>query len=157
MKKKIIICFAALILLIVICLLIFINKPVEKFYLEDKYYGNNNLTEIDIKTLNKLIDDKESFGLFIYEPSCVTSNEFNEVLFSFQEENNIAFYKFPFSQINGTSLEKEIKYYPSFIIYKDGKIIDFLEADKDEDTKRYKNKNDFKNWFFSYVKSKSLN
>lgn len=157
MKKKIIICFAALILLIVICLLIFINKPVEKFYLEDKYYGNNNLTEIDIKTLNKLIDDKESFGLFIYEPSCVTSNEFNEVLFSFQEENNIVFYKFPFSQINGTSLEKEIKYYPSFIIYKDGKIIDFLEADKDEDTKRYKNKNDFKNWFFSYVKSKSLN
>ena len=157
MKKKIIICFAALILLIVICLLIFVNRPVEKFYLEDKYYGNNNLTEIDIKTLNKLIDDKESFGLFIYEPSCVTSNEFNEVLVSFQEENNISFYKFPFSQINGTSLEKEIKYYPSFIIYKDGKIIDFLEADKDEDIKRYKNKNDFKNWFFSYVKSKSLN
>lgn len=155
MKKKVIIGFVALILLIVICLLIFINKPVEKFYLEDKYYGNNNLTEINVKTLNKLIDDKESFGLFIYEPSCITSNEFNEVLSSFQKENNIEFYKFPFSQIKGTSLEKEIKYYPSFVIYKDGNIIDFLKADDDEDTNRYKNKDDFKNWFFSYVKSKS--
>ena len=155
MKKKVIIGFVALILLIVICLLIFINKPVEKFYLEDKYYGNNNLTEINVKTLNKLIDDKESFGLFIYEPSCITANEFNEVLSSFKKENNIEFYKFPFSQIKGTSLEKEIKYYPSFVIYKDGNIVDFLKADDDEDTNRYKNKDDFKNWFFSYVKSKS--
>ena len=68
----------------------------------------------------------------------------------------ISFYKIPYSKIKNTELGKKIKYYPSFIIYQNGKIIDYLEADKNEDLKRYKNVDEFKQWFTKYIKIKNI-
>ena len=47
-----------------------------------------------------------------------------------------------------------IKYYPSFAIYNNGKLIDFLKVDSDNDLNRYKDIEEFKNWFNSYIKMK---
>ena len=55
-----------------------------------------------------------------------------------------------------TKMYDNIKYYPSFAIYKDGKIIDYLEADSDEDLNRYKDVVEFEKWFKSYIQLKNV-
>ena len=50
------------------------------------------------------------------------------------------------------AIEKYIKYYPSFVIFKDGKIIDYLEADNDEDIDIYNSEEAFKTWLSTYIK-----
>ena len=45
----------------------------------------------------------------------------------------------------------EVKYYPSFAIYKDGELIDFLDAESDEDLNRYKDIVEFEQWFNGYI------
>ncbi len=153
MKKIILICIPILIF-IASLLFIITNKKVEKFYLEEQYYGNNTTTEIEFDELKKLIDNKKSFGIFIYQPMCVTSSNFESVLKDFQKDYQISFYKIAFSKVKNTKELKFLNYYPSFIIYKEGKKIDFLESDKDEDVKYYESKDGFKNWFTTYVNLK---
>lgn len=152
-KKWLIIC-CFLIIIIIILFRILQNKN-KTFFLEDKYYEINDIAEIKIDELNDLINRKESFAVFIYQPMCITSSDFENILYSFLEENNIGIYKITFSEIKDTEIGKFIKYYPSFIIYNKGKMIDFLEANKDEDVIYYSSKEGFKKWFTEYVKLKN--
>lgn len=156
MKNKVIIFLLILFILIVYTIVtLFINKKEKTFYLEDNYYKLNNITEIKIDELNKLIDKKESFAVFIYQPMCLTSSSFERVLKDFLDDKQISVYKISFSNIKDTDLGKIIRFYPSFIIYNKGKIIDFLEANKDEDVKFYTSKEYFEEWFTKYVKLKN--
>lgn len=152
MKRKVIICLSVIAILIIsIVVILFNNKSTSPFYLENNYYGKNNMTEIKMDELNHLIDKKESFAIFIYQPMCVISSDFEKILLDFLEDNKISIYKIAFSNIKRTSIGKLIKHYPSFIIYSNGKMIDFLEADKDEDVEYYSSKDGFERWFTKYV------
>lgn len=144
MKKVVKIVFCILLFMVVGC-----KNKIYSF--EEKYYKEASLNEIQYEELNKLVDNKESFGVFIYQPLCETSSGFESVLNTFIKQYQMSFYKVAYSDIKNTDLGKKIKYYPSFIIYKEGKIVDYLEADKDEDTNIYKNIEDFKSWLSSYV------
>lgn len=124
------------------------NKPI---YLDEEYYKKSELREITIDNLNNLISDKKSFAVFVYQPMCITSSDFEKVLIEFLNDEKITVYKIPFSSIKNDKLGEEIKYYPSFIIYNKGKLIDYLKANKDEHVKYYTSKNEFKKWFSKYV------
>ena len=152
-KKKLLLVISVLILLSII---IFITFKVlnRNFYLDDKYYGNNEIYEIGIEEFNNLISNKESFGIFVYQPACTTSAEFEQVLYDFFKQNNMSIYKIKFSDIYEHT--DFLKFYPSFIIYKNGKMVDFLEADKDKDLKYYQSVNGFKEWFTKYVILKNI-
>lgn len=150
MKKHFVLIFGITLLFIIILVLIFKNQ--KPFYLENKYYKDTSLEEINIKKLNNLINKKESFGLFVYQSMCFSSDDFESVLKKFQKDYQVGFYKISFSNISKTTLKKYIKYYPSFIIFKKGKVIDYLEADKDQDVESYTSKKGFAKWFLQYVK-----
>ena len=149
MNKKLLI--IPILLLLAIIIVIIKNLPEKQFYLEDNYYGESKIIEIDKDKLENLIDDKESFALFIYQPACVTSSNFEKVIKEFLEENSITIYMIAFSNIKETSLGENVKYYPSFAIYNKGKLIDNLEADKNDDLKYFESKKGFQKWFTSYV------
>ncbi len=159
MKKcwiKILISIVITLVLVAGIIVIIKRNVVEKtknvmFYLEDKYYGTSVFIEIEAKELTALIENKESFAVFIHQPFCSTSYEFNKVLVEFAEENKISFYKISFDEMKKTELYDKVKYYPSFAIYKDGKLIDFLDAESDEDLNRYKETEAFESWFNEYV------
>lgn len=151
MKKKIGISFVLFVTILGTILFLFTHKKEKPFYLEDTYYGTNAMIEIKMDELNELINNKKSFVVFIYQPMCITSSDFENVLSSFLEEKQISIYKIAYSNIKDTKIGKTIKYYPSFIIYHNGKIVDFLEANKEEDVEYYTSKEGFKSWFLKYV------
>jgi len=127
------------------------KKEIEPFLLTEKYYEKSEFIDLDAENLNTLIKNKENFAIFVYQPLCEASTTFNNVLTEFIDTYKMGIYKIEYKNIKKTPLEKHIKYYPSLVIYQNGKIIDFLEADKDEDTKSFKNLDDFINWFSKYV------
>lgn len=121
------------------------------FSLEEKYYSESKIEEVDTSMFNKLLLDKESFGIFIYDASCTTSSDFNKVLQEFSQKYKLYLYSISFQNMKETSLSEKVKFCPSFAIYKNGKLIDFLDASSDEDTDVYKSVDNFSNWFFGYV------
>lgn len=159
-KNRIILIIISIVLIIALLLFIAIKRDFFKktsnvlFYLEDKYYGESKITEITTDELNKLIEEKESFGIFIHQPMCSNSYAFNKVLVEYAEKNKVSFYTMAFSEMKTTALGKYVKYYPSFVIYNEGNYVDHLEADKDEDLKYYKNTKNFNEWFTKYVNLK---
>jgi len=154
--KKIILTISLITLIISLIVIIIRNIPVKPFYLDDKYYKEANLKEIDYEELVELTKEKENFGLFIYQPMCLTSSELNKIITEYTNQNQITFYKIPFSKIKDTSLGKKIKYYPSFAIYKNGKIKTYLEANKDEHIEYFSTIKGFNSWFTTYIKLKEL-
>ena len=152
LNKKILWIIPLLLLIsIIIGIIVIRNMPEKKFYLEDKYYGGSDFIEIKTSDLEKLIDDKESFALFVYQPACVTSANFEQILKDFSNSNNIEIYKIAFSDIKDTSLSKYIKYYPSFAIFNKGNMVSYLDANSDNDLKYYESKDEFQKWFTSFV------
>lgn len=148
--KKIVVCIFLLlsIFLITVCLK---KEKQEKFSLDEKYYTSSASSDLDIKTYNKLIENKESFAIFLYQPLCSVSYKFNKVLTEFSRTYQVSFYKMPFSSIKETDLKDKIKYYPSFVIFHEGKLVDFLDAENDSHTDYYESVRGFKKWFSSYV------
>jgi thiol-disulfide isomerase/thioredoxin len=155
MKKKVIFC------LFVLCLFglfsyLLMRRFQTTFYLDDNYYGGSDMMELQMDELRELIKTKKSFAVFVYQPMCVTSSDFERLLNTFLQEKKIKIYKIAFSDIKDTELGKMVSYYPSFLIYHKGKLIDFLEADKDEDVPNYTSKEHFERWFTKYVKLKNI-
>lgn len=144
MKKKLLL-IIALMLLLVGC------GSKEKFYLEDSYYGDNKLVEINNSELIKLEEDKKDFVLFVYLPGCSSCAEFKTVLEDFLKENNISINTISILENKDTAVEDKVKFAPSFLIYKDGKVVDFLDSNSNEDMPYFKDANNFKNWLEKYV------
>lgn len=137
--------------LLIISCLVLTGCGEKTFSLEDKYYMNMTVNEIEKDGLEKLINDKESFGVFIYQPLCAASSAFEKVLNEFIESYRVSFYKMSFTNMKETELGAEIKYYPSFVIYKDGKMVDYLDANSEEDKESYQDLSGFTKWFKKYV------
>ena len=102
------------------------NKNLVK--LDSKYYKESSFIEVNKDELNDLISKEESFMLFIYQPLCQTSYEFNTVVTRFSKEYQMTIYKIEFEDVKKTSLGEDIKYYPSFAIVNKGKLVDFLKS-----------------------------
>lgn len=152
MKKKVLIIGLSLTIVVIIVGLLWFYLSTKTFYLEDKYYGASKSQELELKDIEDLIVKKESFVVFVYQPLCTTSANFSEIVKSFSKENGLTYYTIAFSEIKDSKTFEYIKYYPSFIIFKDGKMVDFLDAESNEDTEKYKKSSEFSKWFKTYVK-----
>ncbi|MDD2208711.1 MAG: hypothetical protein PHG03_05690 [Bacilli bacterium] len=147
MKKKLLITG---VLLTIISYLILISNVETKFYLEEKYYNEDKVIKINIKQLDELINNKESFALAIYQDLCATSADFEAVVSEFREEQKLTFYEIQFSEIQ-KQLSDKIKHYPSFVVFRKGEVIDYLEPDQNEDIIYYQTSSGFSQWFQSYI------
>lgn len=137
-----------IVLILISLLLVGCNGKIK---LEDKYYKRSEFIDIDYLGVDDLIKSKENFVVFIYQPMCTMSSEFEKLLDEYMDIKKISIYKMSFTDMKKTSLKDTVKFYPSFIIFKDGEVVDFLDADSDEDTNKYKILKAFKEWFEGYV------
>lgn len=137
-----------IVLILISLLLVGCNGKIK---LDDKYYKRSEFIDIDYLDVDDLIKSKENFVVFIYQPMCTMSSEFEKLLDEYMDIKKISIYKMSFTDMKKTSLKDTVKFYPSFIIFKDGEVVDFLDADSDEDTNKYKILKAFKEWFEGYV------
>lgn len=151
MNKKIIIIISILLLLIIplIYILTNNNKNIEKFYLTDNYYNNSQFIQIKSKEISNL--NKDNYLLFTYNNYCTLPIPCEYIFEEFMKKYNISIVSMPFIEYKKTNYYKKIKYAPTIIIIKDGKIIDYLDANSNEDLNKYQNIEDFENWISKYI------
>jgi len=142
-------------LLVITCCYLLIGCNNNKtFLLDEEYYKSSEFTELEINDFNVLVNNNKSFAIFIYQPLCSISYDFNKILIDFANQYQINFYTMSFSNMKETELKKYIKYYPSLVIYHNGKLVDYLDANSDSHITYYKSVDGLKKWFFSYVSIK---
>lgn len=146
MRRTVFMCFC---FLFALCTVGCIDQQ-QKFSLDEEYYEASEIIELDLNTYEKQLEEKKSFLLFVYQPLCVTSDAFEKIVKEFSTTYQLTIYQMPFSLVKESNLEK-IQYYPSFVIFHEGEIVDFLEADKEEDKDRYQKLDAFYNWVTNYV------
>lgn len=153
MKKTIIIIGVIITLIVSIGLIFILNN--KKINLEEKYYGNGELIKISQDEFNTLEKDKENFILFVHIPGvCQVSLPFAPIVEEFIEKENITIYSLPFYDITDTSVEEYVKFSPSVLIYKDGRVESYLDSTKDEHLEYYKTIESFTKWIKKYVNLK---
>ena len=144
-------------ILSILVVLITLSACGNVFSLEEKYYFNSDLIEIEnLDTLNKLEEDKESFVVFVYMPNCSTCASFKPIVEEFINMNELTFYSISTDLIfdNDNSIMKKIEYAPSILIYKKGKVKAYLDANADKDVDKYEKLECFSDWFMKYVEIK---
>lgn len=152
-KNKIILIVAILLVLIIIGILLFVNgsKKIEKFYLDDEYYNELGLVTVEKDDFEKLLSEKKNFLLFIYNDVCSFKIPCDTIYDKVAKDNKFEMLQMNFREFKDTSLYGKVKYAPSVIVIKDGKIVDFLDAESDEDLDRYQDGDKFLEWLSGYI------
>lgn len=151
-KKSTIIVIVIIISIIILTFLGYICKK-EKFYLEDNYY-NYDMKKVSYRDINKLEKEKKSFVLFTYNLYCSLKIPCDKFFEEYAKNKNITIITIPFDKFKKTEYYKTVKHAPSVIIINKGRIITYLDAEKDKDIKLYQATNKFGNWIEKYIKLK---
>jgi hypothetical protein len=166
-KKLIIIAIATLVVLAVFGFVFYKvlggasqKIEVEETLVLDDEYKNTDGQQIElaeasedpVATLDQMFEDKKSFVLYVSLPICNgDAAKFKQYVLDFQHREKVSFYYLTSDYIKDSKVYETVKYFPSVIIVKDGKIINYLKYDSDEDVEFYKSYDGFSKWFKSNV------
>lgn len=124
----------------------------QQFPLDADQFGSAEFVDINGEEYEQLLSAKKSFLVFVDQDGCITAKGLRQIATEIAEEKSLKIYHIMFSDARSTSLYNNVKYYPSFVIVKQGKVVSWLKADSDEDTERYKNKDELLKWLNNYIK-----
>lgn len=133
---------------------------VEETLVLDAEYKNTDGKQIELAKesedpaafLDQMLEDKKSFVLYVSLPICNgDAAKFKQYVLDFQRREQVSFYYLTSDYIKDSKIYETIKYFPSVIIVKDGKIINYLRYDSDEDVEFYKSYDGFSKWFKTNV------
>lgn len=167
-KKLIIIAIATLVALAIFGFVLFMilggtgkKVEVEDSIVLDAEYKNTDGTQIEIakksedpaRFLDEMIESKKSFVLYVSLPICNgDAAKFKQYVLDFQHKEKVSFYYLTSDYIKDSKVYETVKYYPSVIIFKEGKIINYLKYDSDSDVAYYKSYDGFLRWLKANVK-----
>ena len=129
------------------------EKQIEKFYLNNKYYNEGKF--IAINNIDNL--KKDTYILYTYNNYCTFKKPCEEVFKEYMEKYKIDFYKMPFDQFKKTTLYTKVRYAPSIIIIKEGKIVEYLDANSNKDLDKYQDTKKFEEWINKYIYTEGSN
>ena len=151
MKIKKIIVVIGFLILTPLFLLFISNLTKQKITLESKYYKTGKFIDINGANLNELLNNKENFILYTYNNFCTFKVSCDEIFNESIKELNITILKIPFDEFKTTSLYNEVNYAPSVILIKEGKIIEYIDPEKNDDLSKYQDKKEFISWIKEYI------
>lgn len=123
------------------------EKQKEKFYLDNKYYNEGKFIKVD--NIENLKND--SYILYAYNNYCTFNKPCEDIFKEYMEKYKIDFVSIPFEKFKKTSLYLQVRYGPSILIIKKGKIITYLDANKDKDKDKYQDTKEFEKWINQYI------
>ncbi len=156
MKKKTGIILSAIIvtsLLVVGGTIFLLNNqgPKKPFRLDEEYYSISEAIDIKKDDYEKLIADKKTFLVMIDKPGCVMTAEMRDFMSNFPSEMQFKYYRMMWEEVAKSSLHEYVKFTPSVAIVYQGKVIDWLQADKDEDADYFNNAEALQRWIKEYI------
>ncbi|MDO4611972.1 MAG: hypothetical protein Q4B29_00710 [Candidatus Saccharibacteria bacterium] len=126
-----------------------------KVELSSKYDCGNgcaeSLVSFAVPDFEKLVEEKESFILFIDQGGCQTADKLRGFLKDYLSEKGIWGYTMLFSEMRESSLYGTVKFYPSVVVFKEGEPIAWMRADADEDAAAYNEAGAFREWINKYI------
>ena len=132
-------------------MIIFITGCVnQKITLTDKYYNEGKYIEITSEEINN--NKTENYVIFAYNSYCNFSVPCETVFKKTMEKFKIDFLSIKIDEFKKTYLNKIVKYAPTIIIVKKGKVIAYLDSNKDKDIKKYEDDKQFEKWLNNYIK-----
>ena len=127
------------------------NNEEAKFNLDNKYYNKAELVSINGEELKELENNNGNFIVFVYMPRCNASALFYTVVREFSNIHGITIYRVQFSRIEGSRMADSIRFFPTAVIYNDGEVATYLDANKNEHIDYYRTSEGFKNWLTKYI------
>lgn len=121
-----------------------VERP--KFRLSEEYYGQGELKEISAEKFSELITERQSFVVVAKMTICPAEFPITDVAKRLAHEQGVTILALTETQFRETELAEKIKYLPSAAIYHDGELVDFLDAESDEDLKFYQNVEGLSEW-----------
>lgn len=140
----------AIALAILLILSVFFLTKKEQIYLTKKYYKSGNYIEVGSEQLEKL--KKDTYVLFTYNSYCNLKIPCETIFKKTMEKYKIDFLSTPFVEFKKTKFYKKVNYAPSVLIVSKGKIISYLDANKDSDLEKYQDDKKFEKWLQKYIK-----
>lgn len=103
--------------------------------------------------LQKLMDEKKTFGVLLYLPGCSGCAAFRPIVEEYAETGMVDIYSANLAAFmeGDNTISENISYAPSMIIYKDGETAAYLDPEKNEDIAYYKNLEGLSSWFGQYL------
>ena len=166
-KKLLIIAIATLVALAVFGFIFFKilggagkKVEVEESIVLDAEYKNTDGKMIELakneedpaRFLDELAAEKKNFVVYVSLPICNgDAAKFKQFVLDFQRKENLSFVYITSDYIKDTFIYDTVKYFPSVIIVKEGKIINYLRYDSDEDVEYYKSYDGFAKWLKANV------
>ena len=98
-----------------------------------------------------MLEYKESFILFVYNDFCSFSIPCDSVFDETSTSLNIQILQIPYRDFKTSKLSSKLKYAPSIMIFEKGKVVDYLDAESDDDYDLYQDVNKFKIWLSKYI------
>jgi hypothetical protein len=136
---------------VLLLLIMLVGCGNKKFYLDDEYYEKGVITSITRDELNKLEKDKKNFMVFVYLPGCTSCAVFRSVLEGYIEDNSLEFYTIAINDLKDSVILEHIEFAPSLVLYKEGKIVDALDAASDKDKAALTTEEGLVDWLDDYI------
>lgn len=136
------------VLLVVAAVVIFRDSRV---VLSEEYRGEGGIGMVTTDDLRTMVNDKKSFLLFVSQPECIAAEKLRGILQELITEYPIQIFEISFADLKGSGLADEVRFYPSLVIYRQGKVAEFLDANDDADAAAYNSLDGLKEWLTNVV------
>ena len=147
--KKILILFLSILLLVGCTHKMNQDDDKERIYLTSSYYNKGEF--VDIKSDDLLDKVNDTYLLFTYNSYCNLPISCEDIFKSFGKKYKIDFLTISFEEFKDTRFYETVKYAPSVMIIKNNEIVDYLDADSDDDLNRYQDLEEFESWLDNYI------
>lgn len=154
-KKKIIIASIASVIAaaaITTTVIIISSNQDQSFRLSDEYYAKSESIDVNKDEYEKLISDKKSFVILVDKPACYTTANMRTWMANFPDKLQFKYYRIMWEDAKESSLHQYVKFTPSVAVVREGKVVAWLQADKDEDADYFNSESALQSWITKYIK-----
>lgn len=124
------------------------QMPMERetFEFSSEVYEKGEFREITADEFEQMIALKKSFLVVLHMTVCPAEFPITDVARRLANENGMTIYGLTEEEFRKTELAEEVKYLPSAALYRDGELVDYLDAEDDGDMEYYKSVEGLKEW-----------
>jgi len=130
---------------------LFKSQEPKTFRFENELYGDSEAIDIKKDDYERMISEKKSFVVMTDKPDFYTTADMRERMASFPEDMQFKYYWIMWSEAKESSIHDYVKLVPSVVIVRKGEVVDYLDADSDDDTSKYNEAQALQGWIKSYI------